>query len=433
MKKRMISLLLMLLVAGQSVWAMEEEEPRTAEMATQIDALDEADLIVMPVVVDLNPEDILDTLSNGWILMEDTNPDENGETQIISHSQAAEFLQGLLGIDVSTPKGVAQLCTRIYAMPSVQRVGKSALTAVVTNGKKILPFATGHMTRFTTVAGLKNGAVNGATKYLIPVISGPAGKVVLVLTVIVVAHKLYCMYWKSVPEQSLVEMWVPIKANLQLYADEVRDNIALETLESVTYDVTALHELCEKISALLCEGDEAIANDMQKTRDKLGRLVSELVVARPKTFPVDQYYVFLEDSYKDNFSETLIKTFDVQYNKLYEFLGTTREEGVSLNVRQIAALIDTKMAELKNAGHADADVDSLERQLGYMFQSEAQKELYDAFVSGKDEVATKTIPQEQRELLERTLEEVTQILTKLDELIREVKSGGWVEIDSPAQ
>ena len=443
MKKRISSLLLMLSIAGQSARAMEADiTKRVAEIATQtgnfVDMGTQTNgngimTVVIPVVIDLNPDDASDSLSNGWYPIEDTGGCED-ETMIVpKKNNVMVFVQELAGIDVSTPKGVAQLCRRVLANPRVNKVAKDMMRAVAKSAKRLTVPKSGAITVVTSGSAYAGKCV----KYVLPIVTGPTGKIVAVVVVVVMTYKLYNKYFKPAYKPavalSLADLWVPIKGNLQLYMDEMQDHMFLNTLESITYDLTEIDELREKLSASLYEVDDEILTDMKKVRDTLNKkLVSGIATAMRKTLPADEYYRGLDGTYEENLLANQVDTFGVVYNKVYEFLGVTREEGMAMDIHEVARLIDAKVDALRAEGRTEEDLYRLRRQFDYMFRSATQKEEYDAFVGGKLEVAkvANSVPEGHCDLLERKMQEVADILVALDELIEEAEADGWVAIDA---
>jgi len=444
MKKIISSLLLIATIAGQSALAMEAGETRRfAQVATQtgnfIDMGTQTDgkgimTMVIPVVVDLNPEDASDTLSNGWYMLEDTGAGES-EISLIPAAFAKEFLKELIGVDPSSktlPQMLARYCKQTYG-PPVKAISNNLLTALVKKSKQLVQMGAGPGTVGLVVT---NSKYTQYVNYILPIVS-PAGKLVVVVIVVMTTYKLYNKYFKRIDAPKapvlLADQWISIKANLQLYLDAIQDHMFCDSLESITYDLSEIDELRVRLSDSLYGVDDTILTDMKRVRDSLNKKILPIIVgAMRKTLPVDVYYQGLDSTYRDNLSEGLVDTFGIAYNKVYEFLGVTKEKGMAMNIHEIARLIDAKTAALRAEGHADNDLYYLHRQLNYMFGSVTQKEEYEAFLGGKQAVAkiTKTLPVGHERVLERKMQDVADILVVLDELIKEAESDGWVAIDA---
>lgn len=186
-------------------------------------------------------------------------------------------------------------------------------------------------------------------------------------------------------------------SSLQDYIEQVRKNLYSPRLETIRYDITQVSTL---------------KSDAQKWEAELHELYKDVSQVSFKTIPINEYYKSLEETYNKNFARTALKPFNINYHKLYEFLGTTDDKGKQMTTEQMEKLINEKIRQLSGSQAAG---ELLKRQLGYIFNTQDKKEEYDAFLGGLNELSKihKKTNEKQGQRLVDKLNEITNIVGHL--------------------
>lgn len=210
-----------------------------------------------------------------------------------------------------------------------------------------------------------------------------------------------------------------VKSDLQSFFNRVRRNINAPQLDTLRFDMSRLQRLENMIrNAQLSEKEK---DHLYRTIHDLfpmsQNVFSALLGALKQTGNIQFYYSDLKKTYKDNF-ENLGTIFSFTTDTVYTFLGTSQEAARQMTVSAINDLIDQKIQQLHETGHYQAkDINSLKRQLGYLFQSAFQKSEYDAFLQGPKELEKirLDVTEEQKKRIEDMMHYLTtQVIASLD-------------------
>ncbi len=402
MKKRLLSLLLMVSVIGIPARAMECDDigsgwvvvPATQEHGTQTPDFKE-DWKIVP----FNPNAAVSRRSNlkrYFLAWTGASAVDEGVVCVLKSAVTSSFAKNAA---TSLYGMMAGMWAKLYGGGVVQ--GSNALVPYVA------PQALSACGRVLSV---------------VPVVSG--GNVALATMAAVVTYKMaigiYTRFSQNgEPEETVIMLWARTSNDLNEYIRFVGRSLFSKELERVSFDTEKIAEICQAIQGKGVHGvQHVLEREIRVFKELFSALIVRIVGAMRKSLPLEEYYAGLEDTYLDNFSQNLVDTFGINYREVYPFIGTTSDYGIEMALSQIAQLIDTKCVVLQGAGHNEADVQFLKRQLFYMFANAEQKEEYDAFIRGRSAVGKLDVsaPEGQLELLAAKMHEVGSIISELDDI-----------------